>query len=137
MEIGAAEASIAQQQSVEQAQRAHATELQRVDERLRASEEAKRKAEEDAKAQRESCRRLVALVEQHEQRHKDTLASAEKADLERLQMQRAVSQMADELERLKLESKERVKRTNSKAVRRSTSTLLVQRSGANANARQR
>ena len=49
MEIGAAEASIAQQQSVEQAQRAHATELQRVDERLRASEEAKRKAEIEAR----------------------------------------------------------------------------------------
>lgn len=103
------------QDAAAQAAAAQATALQDAQDRLVACEQARGKAESDAKASRESCSRLMALVEQHERRHRTDLERFENFDVERLQMQRALSQMADELDCLKSDRKPlRKARLNSK-----------------------
>jgi chromosome segregation ATPase len=90
-----------QQGVVEQARSAHTEELQRMEERLAASEVLRAKAEAEIGAKEQNVRRLMDLVQQHERRRADEREASEKADVERLEMQRALGEMADQLDALK------------------------------------
>ena len=70
-----------------QSSAAHEQELSLALERARVSDSARQKAESDSAAQRESCQRLVKLVEQLERRQKEHVATMERSDLERLHME--------------------------------------------------
>lgn len=83
---------------VDEARAAHAGELQRLEERIAASEVLRAKAEAEAGAKEQNIQRLMALVQQHERRHAQEKQAVEQADLERLKMQRALSEMADQLD---------------------------------------
>ena len=98
-------------------------ELKLALERVRVSDSAREKAESDSVAQRESCQRLLKLVEQLELRQKDTLATMEQSDLDRLHMQRALQQMEGELNQLRIESALMGKGPR-RMVRRATSTRV-------------
>lgn len=88
----------AQRGIVSEARAAHAGELHRLEERIAASEVLRAKAEAEVSAKEQNVQRLMALVQQHERRHAEEKEAAEKADLERLKMQRALSEMADQLD---------------------------------------
>ena len=89
-----------QQGMVVEARVAYADELRRMEERLAASEALRAKAAAEVSAKEQNVRRLMALVQQHEQRHAADQEAAEKADLERLKMQRTLREMADQLDQL-------------------------------------
>ena len=90
-----------QQGVVEQARSAHTEELHRMEERLAASEVLRAKAEAEIGAKEQNVRRLMDLVQQHERRRADEREASEKADVERLETQRALGEMADQLDALK------------------------------------
>lgn len=85
---------------VVEARVAHAEELRRMEERLAASEALRTQAAAEVSAKEQNVRRLMALVQQHEQRHAAEQEAAQKADLEKLKMQRALHEMVEQLDQL-------------------------------------
>ena len=89
-----------QQGMLVEARVAHAEELRRMEERLAASEALRTQAAAEVSAKEQNVRRLMALVQQHEQRHAAEQEAAQKADLEKLKMQRALREMVEQLDQL-------------------------------------
>ena len=98
-----------QQDELARARSSHADALSKLEGRLAVCEADKAKAEAAAAAHQQNARRLVQLVEQHERRRHDERAAAEQADVERLNMQRALKEMAEQLDGLRARAAEEAK----------------------------
>ncbi len=112
-----------QQGMVSEARAAHTVELRRLEERIAASEVLRAKAEAEVSAKAQNVQRLMALVQQHERRHAEEQKSAEKADLERLKMQRALGEMADQLDALQARADAAAKVQAAEAAKLAKATL--------------